>query len=101
MAAPGSKYPTSRAGTIQTIAYDGTSVGASNAFGAQTYHVRVCSNADCTYRIGDGVQTAGTDGTSVFLPAKTVEYVSVTPGQSIAAIATGSSGTLWIVELTS
>jgi hypothetical protein len=41
-----------------------------------------------------------------FLPANTVEYVTVTPGQRIAAIkaatnglVTATAGTLWVTEL--
>ena len=102
MADYGSKYPTSRANTIQTIAYTGTSVGATNAFGGFTTHVRLVSNSDCAYKIGTGAQTAASDNTSLFLPAKWVEYVTVGPGQSIAAIGSGNtSGTMWVVELTS
>ncbi|CCE00923.1 hypothetical protein [Bradyrhizobium sp. STM 3809] len=42
----------------------------------------------------------------MFLPANTVEYVTVTPGQNIAVIkaasnglVTATAGTLWITEL--
>lgn len=95
---------TARNGTTQAVAYTGTSAAASNAFGAQTYQVRVVSDSACHYAIGDGAQTSTTD--FPFLPANTVEYVTVTPGQRIAAIraatgglVTATSGTLWVTEL--
>jgi hypothetical protein len=97
------KQPSSRVGSTQTIAYDG-SVGATNKFGPSTFQLRLAANSACCYRIGDGAQTATT--ADVFLPANTVEYVTVTPGQNIAAIkavsnglVTATAGTLWITEL--
>lgn len=92
-----------RYGVTQTIAYDG-SVGATNAFGSQTYQVRIVANSACHYQIGDGAQTAST--ASPFLPANWVEWVTVAPGQKIAAIKaatsgliTATAGTLWVSEV--
>ncbi|MGJ5066634.1 hypothetical protein [Bradyrhizobium oligotrophicum] len=97
------KQPSSRIGGTQTIAYDG-SVGATNKFGPGTFQLRLAASSACCYRIGDGTQTATVS--DVFLPANTVEYVTVTPGQNIAAIkaasnglVTATAGTLWITEL--
>jgi hypothetical protein len=101
------KYPTSQQTTTQTIAYTGSSVAASNAFGSETYQVRLAATSACVYKIGDGAQTAADDNTSIYLPAGVVEYVRVNPGQKIAAIrkgtdglVTATSGTLWVTELT-
>jgi hypothetical protein len=98
-----SKQNSSRVGTTQTIAYD-SSVGITNPFGTETYQLRLVANSACSYRIGDGAQTATTS--DPFLPANTVEYVTVTPGQRIAAIkaatnglVTATAGTLWITEM--
>jgi hypothetical protein len=100
------KYPSSRQGATQTIAYTGSSAAASNAFGSETYQVRLCATSACLYKIGDSAQSAADDNTSIFLPANAVEYVTVTPGQRIAAIRKGTdglitatSGTLWVTEL--
>lgn len=94
----------SRLSTVQTIAYDGN-VAVTNAFGAQTYQIRVVSNSACHIQIGDGTQTAATS--SPFLPANWVEYVNVSPGQRISAIkaatnglVTATAGTLWVTEVT-
>lgn len=94
-----------RVGTCQQIAYTGSSAAISNAFGAQTYWVRLVSNSACHYKIGDGAQTAAT--TDPFLPANWEETVKVTPGQRISAIrassdglVTATSGTLSVTELT-
>lgn len=98
-----SKQNSSRVGTTQTIAYDG-SVGITNPFAPETYQVRLVANSACSYRIGDGAQTATTS--DPYLPANTVEYVTVTPGQRIAAIkaatnglVTATAGTLWVTEM--
>ena len=96
-----------RESTVQKIAYTGSSVAIGNPLGTQTYAVRLTSDSACQYIIGDGAQTAAQDNTSPYLPAYWVEYVKVTPGQSIAAIRaatdgnnTAASGTLWVTELT-
>ena len=93
----------SRLGTTQTIAYD-SSTAVSNAFGAQTYQVRVAANSACHIKIGDGAQTATT--ADPYLPAHWPEYITVTPGQRIAAIKAATdgldiatAGTLWVTEL--
>lgn len=98
-----SKQNSSRIGITQTVAYD-SSVGITNAFGPETYQVRLVANSGCCYRIGDGAQIATTS--DPYLPASAVEYVTVTPGQRIAAIkaatnglVTATAGTLWITEL--
>jgi hypothetical protein len=89
---------------LQTIAYS-TTTGATNAFASETYQVRLTSTSACNYQIGDGTQTASTT-TSPLLPALTDRYVTVSPGQKIAAVTaasngaiTATNGTLYIMEL--
>lgn len=105
MAAFFEKQHASRNGVSQTIAFDG-SVAATNAFGAHTHQIRLSATSACVYIIGDGAQTAVDDNTGVFLPANTIEYVTVSPGQRISAIKKGTNGlvnatvgTLWVTEL--
>ena len=97
------KQPSSRPGTTQTIAYD-SSTAITNAFGVETYQIRLSANSACHYQIGDGAQTATTS--SPYLPANVIEYVIVTPGQRISAIkaatnglVTATAGTLWVTEM--
>jgi len=92
-----------RLGTTQTIAYD-TTTAITNAFGSQTYQVRLVSNSACNFRIGDGVQTA--TAADPFLPANWETIVTVSPGQRISALkaatgglVTATTGTLWVTEL--
>ena len=96
------KKSSSRAGVTQAIAYD-ASAAIANAFGPETYQVRLVANSACCYRIGDGAQTATT--ADPFLPANAIEYVIVSPGQRISAIKaiggliTATAGTLWVTEM--
>ena len=97
------KQPSSRIGVTQTIAFDG-SAAATNTFSSETYQLRLVADSACCFRIGNGAQTATT--ADPFLPANTVEYVIVSPGQSIAAIkaatnglVTATAGTLWVTEM--
>lgn len=95
----------SRTGTTQTIAFDSTTP-ITNAFGAQTYQIRLMTNAACHYHIYDSTGSATATTADPILPAIWVEYVTVTPGQKISAlkaVAAGvvlsSAGTLWVTEL--
>ena len=97
------KQPSSRAGATQTIAFD-ASMAIINAFGPETYQLRLVADSACCYRIGNGTQTA--TSADIFLPANVIEYVIVSPGQSISAIkaatngiVTATAGTLWVTEM--
>jgi len=97
------KHHASRVGVTQTIGYD-SSVAIANAFGPETFQLRLVANSACCYRIGDGAQTATV--ADAYLPANAVEYVIVSPGQRISAIKAGTdglvtatAGTLWVTEM--
>jgi hypothetical protein len=77
----------SRLAAAQNISTAGSSV-ASAAFGAQTYQIRICATAAVNYRVGDGTPTAV--ATDTLLPANTVEYVTCSPGQKLAAVGTAT-----------
>jgi hypothetical protein len=88
----------------QAVAFTGSSAQATNPFGAQTYQVRIAADAACFVKVGNGAVIA--TATDVYLPANTIDYLMVSPGQSIAAIraatdglVTATSGTLNVVEL--
>lgn len=97
------KQPSSRISVTQTIAFD-ASAAIPNAFGPETYQLRLVADSACCYRIGDGAQTATT--ADVFLPANVIEHVIVSPGQRVSAIkaatnglVTATAGTLWVTEM--
>jgi hypothetical protein len=94
-----------RLSTTQTVAYTASSVAATNAFGVETYFVRLVANSACHIKIGDGAQTATTS--DPYLPANWEAWFAVVPGQRIAAIrastdglVTATSGTLFVTEMT-
>jgi hypothetical protein len=94
----------SRLGASQNLAFNAAGGGsvASAAFGTQTYQVRVTFTGPAgngvRITVGDGTPTAG--ASSTLLPAGWVEYLTVTPGQKLAAISdTATAGTLSITEL--
>ena len=97
-----SKQPSSRQGAVQAVTYTGTA-GTASAFGSETYQVRLVSNSACHYLIGGG---AATVSNASFLPANWIEYVTVTPGQTLSVIQaatngliTATAGTLNVTEL--
>jgi hypothetical protein len=88
----------SRLGAAQDVPLIGTGSTASTAFGAQTYQIRVCAfNPTGTVtsiriRIGDGTPSAVATDTAI--PLNWPEYFTVTPGQKIAGILTGTTPTV-------
>lgn len=97
----------SRNGTTQAVAFTGTAATITNAFGGETWQVRLTANADCHYVISEAANvTTATVSNGAYLPARWVEYVTVTPGQKISVIraatdgiVTATSGTLLVTEL--
>lgn len=83
-------------GVNQALATSGTSA-LSNAFGAMTTVVRLCATAACHVKIGNPSATATTS--DMYLPANFPMYISVVPGQKIAAIQNAAAGVLHITEL--
>jgi uncharacterized Zn-binding protein involved in type VI secretion len=93
-----------RNSTTQAVAYTGTAAASTNAFGSQTRQIRIVANSACHYVINGAPVAVVTDP---FLPANTIEYVTVNPGEKISAIqaataglVTATAGSLWVTELT-
>lgn len=89
-----------RIGTTQVISLTTDSVAVTNAFGTQSYLVRLTSNVATNFKIGDGVQTAAR--TDPYLAQNWTDYITVTPGQRISALAFSTvtpTGSLWVTEL--
>lgn len=88
--------------TSQSIACTTTSTTVTNAFGSQTFAIRLAvSGTGLThYRIGDTTALPTAVTSDPYLPNTWVEYVIVTPGQKIAAITESSTATLTITEIT-
>jgi hypothetical protein len=94
---------TARNSTTQKVDYTSSSAASSTAFGTGTHQIRVVSNSACHILVS-GSPTATTG--DPFLPANSVEYLTVNPGEKIAAIRAGTAGlitatdgSLWVTEL--
>lgn len=74
----------------------GVASAESSAFGPSTEIIRIANLISCRYIIGNSPQTAL--ATSALLPANTIEFVGVKPGQVIATIQEGSAGLLNVTE---
>ena len=91
------KKNASRLGTTQSAAFTATSAQVASPFGSQTYQVRVVATSACFIKVGNGTLTATTS--DVYLPGGVIDYVIVTPGESIAAIQASAGGTLYVTEM--
>lgn len=89
-----------RIGTVNNVAVATTSTAAaSNAFGAQTYQIRIAATAAASYKMGDPSSTPTAASTDALLPQNWVEYVTVTPGQKIS-FWSATVQTISVVEIT-
>lgn len=86
---------TGRIGTSGSAAYTGTA-GSYGPVGAQTYKVRVLVTTDA-WVTTDGSTPSATAG--AYCPANpSVEYFTVTPGQTVKAVQVASGGTMYVTE---
>lgn len=103
------KQSASRQGAVQAVTYSGTAGAFVGFFGGETYQLRLVANSACHYLISGGnaaTPTAATAANGSFLPANWVEYVTVTPGQSLSVVQaatngliTATAGTLNVTEM--
>jgi hypothetical protein len=92
------KQTSSRVGVTSALGVSSTiASAATSAFGAQTYQIRVAATATTFLAVGDGTPTATTS--SAIIPANTIDYFTVTPGQKAAALGQGAAGTVTITEM--
>ncbi len=68
--------------TDQSVVDYSGGAASSAAFAASTRYVRVVSDSDCSLLFGASPQTAA--ATNAYLPAKTIEYFGVVPGQIVS-----------------
>lgn len=71
-----------------------TTAASSAAFSAITQRLRLCADAACYYSV---LGTATTSTT--YLPANTVEYITVHSGATISAITGTGTANLHIAEI--
>lgn len=86
-------------GVSQNVSVAVASAAVTNAFGANTFEIRVVSTTNCWLSFGAS-PTASAAANNVYLPANVVEYYHVNPGQKVAAIRDSADGTLNVAEMT-
>lgn len=81
----------------QVLALGAASV-ASNAFGAQTWAIRVVSSGNCHFTLGTA--PVATASKAYMAANQRPEYISVNPGDKIAVIQDGAAtGNFYVTEL--
>jgi|GEM_PF-3218493 len=81
-------------GSTNNVTVATTSTAAASAvFGTQTRQIRIAAPAACFYKVGDATPTAA--ATDSYLPANTIEYVKVVPGQKMSVF----SATIQVVSV--
>ena len=73
----------------QTIAYAASSAAATNAFGSETFQVRLIANSACHYNIGEEAQTATTSDRSC---RRVILSRRLSQAELIAAIEASTNG---------
>lgn len=84
-------------GVIHTFTMSGTSQ-ATAAFSAQTYRVRIATEAQPAYFSNPAAAPTATANDNI-LGASSVDYIDVVPGQKIAVLQAGTAGKVTITEL--
>jgi len=74
----------------------GVASAESTVFGGQTKIIRIVNLVACRYVVGTSPQTAL--ATNTLLLPNVIEYLSVEPGQVIAAIQDSAAGSLNVTE---
>lgn len=91
--------------TSHTLAIDGTSTAIATGFGPYITVVRVHPTVDAWVAFGNSTVSAVTAAAQAltaawFMPGDLTEFFQVSPGQFLAVISDGTSGTINITEMT-
>lgn len=83
-----------RPSTNQQITVTAASAQTANPLTKQ--YVRLCSSTACRIAVGPDPTAAAT---SMRLPANVIDYITIHPGDKIAAIREAADGTLTVTEM--
>jgi hypothetical protein len=83
--------------TNQVVTVGAASATHTNPFGAGITIVRICATTACHVRMGNPTATAVT--TDMYVPPNVPMFLSVAPGQKIAAIQNAAGGFLHVTEM--
>ncbi|SHM41110.1 hypothetical protein [Bradyrhizobium lablabi] len=82
-------------GTGQDVTIGAASAACTNAFGTQTYKIRVKATSDCRVKINKAPTATATD---TYMGAGDTEWFTCNPGEKIACIQVSAGGTLNVTE---
>jgi hypothetical protein len=85
-----------RPSTTQNFTMTGSNQ-QSNAFGAQTYMIRIATGAQPGYFLVSADPTASSS--TAMIGANIVDYITVNPGQKIGVLQAGTGGVISVTEL--
>ena len=85
-----------RIGAHQNVAYGAGAGTVANVIGPGVQKVRVCATSACYIAIGVN-PTATVAG--LYMPADSVEYFTIAPGEKVSAIQISTAGTLHVTEV--
>ena len=86
-----------RPATTQKASYTASSAAITNAVGNNIHVIRVIATTACYITI-DKSPTATTS--DMYLPAGVAEYLTIHPGEKVAAIRVSADGDLYVTEMT-
>lgn len=81
----------------QTVSTSTTSAATTNGVGAQTYQVAIFADVATHIRFGKSPTALATD---FLLPATTLVFFPIAPGEKVAAILDSGTGSLYVSEMT-
>ena len=94
------KHGASRQGVTQALAVGATSVQLTNKFGTETWQIRLASTTGCYFLITENAApVAATAANGSYLPPNWVDYIIVTPGETLTVIEASAAGTLTVTEM--
>jgi hypothetical protein len=97
------RMPSSRITSSSRFALT-TSSQSTNAFGAQTYQIRVSTgnlagSGVCYFKVGEASGVTADSSSSASIGSNVVDYICVTPGQKVAVAAETAGGFVTISEM--
>jgi hypothetical protein len=97
------KMPSSRITSSTRFALT-TASQSTNAFGAQTYQIRIATgnlvgSGVCYFKVGEASGVTADSSSSAIIGSNVADYICVTPGQKVAVACETAGGFVTISEM--
>lgn len=94
------KHHSSRQGVTQAIAVGAASAQLPTKFGTETWQIRLASTTGCYFLVTEfAAPVAASASNGSYLPPNWVDYITVTPGETLTVIEASAAGTLTVTEM--